>query len=181
MTYEEIAKQKFEELKKKDDVLILSIESSCDETSIALVKNGREVLSNIIASIADKVYGIEIVPQAVTNANQLAKINGFDKKIINICGDSAVELPKLAEQLNNQDFVTILDPPRKGCDPKVLEGLLKAKPSKIIYISCNPATLARDVALLKQNYKITLLEPYDMFPNTSHIETLVCLDRKEQK
>ncbi len=143
--------------------------------------SGVGVLSNIIASIADKVYGIEIVPQAVTNANQLAKINGFDKKIINICGDSAVELPKLAEQLNNQDFVTILDPPRKGCDQKVLEGLLKAKPSKIIYISCNPATLARDVALLKQNYKITLLEPYDMFPNTSHIETLVCLDRKEQK
>ena len=140
--------------------------------------SGVGVLSNIIASIADKVYGIEIVPQAVTNANQLAKTNGFDKKIINICGDSAVELPKLAEQLNNQDFITILDPPRKGCDQKVLEGLLKAKPSKIIYISCNPATLARDVALLKQNYKITLLEPYDMFPNTSHIETLVCLKQK---
>ncbi len=143
--------------------------------------SGVGVLSNIIASIADKVYGIEIVPQAVTNANQLAKINGFDKKIINICGDSAVELPKLAEQLNNQDFITILDPPRKGCDPKVLEGLLKAKPSKIIYISCNPATLARDVAILKQDYQITLLQPYDMFPNTSHIETLVCLDRKEKK
>ena len=140
--------------------------------------SGVGILTNIIAEIADKVYGIEIVPEATANANQLAKINGKEGKIINICGDSAVELPKLAEKLNNTDFITILDPPRKGCDTKVLEGLLKAQPSKIIYISCNPATLARDISILKNTYNISLIQPYDLFPQTSHIETLVCLDRK---
>ena len=79
---------------------------------------------------------------------------------------------------NFGNFIVILDPPRKGCDMPVLQGLLKAQPVKIIYISCNPATLARDLATLKQNYIISLIQPYDMFPNTSHIETLVCLDRK---
>ena len=140
--------------------------------------SGVGVLTNIIADIADKVYGIEIVPEAIANANQLAKINGNENKIINICGDSAVELPKLAEQLNNTDFITILDPPRKGCDTKVLEGLLKAQPSKIIYISCNPATLARDISILKDTYNISLIQPYDLFPQTSHVESLVCLERK---
>ena len=79
----------------------------------------------------------------------------------------------------NDSFTVVLDPPRKGCDTQVLESLLKAQPNKIIYISCNPATLARDVAILKHNYQLSLIQPYDMFPQTSHIETMVCLDRKD--
>lgn len=145
--------------------------------------SGVGVLTNIIAQNSSKVYGIEIVPEATDNANKLAQINGNSEKIVNICGDSAVELPKLANKLNkesggNGNFIVILDPPRKGCDEVVLQALLKANPKKIIYISCNPATLARDLAILKQNYSITLAQPYDMFPNTSHIETLICLERK---
>lgn len=219
----------------------LVLESGCKIVVDAY--SGVGVLSNIIAQIADQVYGIEIVPEAVANANQLAKINGNNDKITNICGDSAVELPKLAEQINQQlvcnqiiankmqneqhscgwalentnvftnknnfanvsvkaeqqtkgnfdnvavkaeqhtkdvfgNFAVILDPPRKGCDIKVLQGLLQAKPNKIIYISCSPATLARDISVLKDDYQITYIQPYDMFPNTSHIETLVCLERK---
>ncbi len=162
--------------------------------------SGVGVLTNILAQCADKVYGIEIVPQAVQNADQLAEINGNQNKIVNICGDSAVELPKLADKIRgelmnvqnngqttssvnskqlNDSFTVVLDPPRKGCDTQVLESLLKAQPNKIIYISCNPATLARDVAILKHNYQLSLIQPYDMFPQTSHIETLVCLDRKD--
>lgn len=144
--------------------------------------SGVGVTSNIIAQSVDKIYGIEIVPEAVKNANQLAQINGNSDKIINICGDSGVELSKLAQELNAQipqkgDFAVILDPPRKGCDTAVMQGLLKARPNTIIYISCNPATLARDLAFLKADYSITLVQPYDMFPQTSHVETLVCLER----
>ncbi len=246
----------------------------CKSKIVIDAYSGVGVLTNIIADIADKVYGIEIVPQAVENANQLAKLNGNQDKITNICGDSAVELPKLADKINEQllsndsnqkiissneqtisnftlkndeisgenskldkqvenetqsniqkitdingqinyistvklveinnesskldketkiknetniqtkatckkgDFIVILDPPRKGCDTQVLEGLLKAQPKNIIYISCNPATLSRDLSILKSHYTPTQIQPYDMFPNTSHIETLVCLERK---
>lgn len=145
--------------------------------------SGVGVLTNIIAKVADKVYGIEIVPEAVDNANRLAEINGNSNKITNVCADSAVELPKLAGEINQKvggsgNFTVVLDPPRKGCDPQVLQSLLTTKPNQIIYISCNPATLARDVATLAEHYAVTLAQPYDMFPQTSHIETLVCLERK---
>lgn len=144
--------------------------------------SGVGVLTNIVAKKAEKVYGIEIVPEAVNNANQLAKINGNDKKITNICGDSGVKLPKLAEQIslqtqNKGGFTVILDPPRKGCDESVLQALLQSKPNRIIYISCNPATLARDLSILKKSYLVSYIQPYDMFAQTSHVEVLVCLER----
>ena len=72
----------------------------------------------------------------------------------------------------------MLDPPRKGISQEVVESLIQAKPLKIIYLSCNPATLARDLNLLKNYYNIEMVEPYDMFPQTSNIETLVCLKLK---
>ena len=72
----------------------------------------------------------------------------------------------------------VLDPPRKGCDSKVLEALIKTLPSKIIYVSCNPATLARDLEKLKQQYEIDFIQPYNMFPQTAQVETLVSLKIK---
>ena len=73
----------------------------------------------------------------------------------------------------------MLDPPRKGCDKKVVDALLSAAPDKIVYISCNPATLSRDVALLMQKYDITSVTPYDMFPQTKHVETLAVLEKRK--
>lgn len=138
--------------------------------------SGIGIMSNIFAKYADKVYAIEIVPQAIANSKVLAQLNGNGDKIINICGDCAQELPKVVSRLDKS--IVVLDPPRKGCDGAVLKALLSALPDKIIYVSCNPATLARDVNVLLESYEPVSITPYDMFPNTKHVESLVCLERK---
>ncbi|MDE7209320.1 MAG: 23S rRNA (uracil(1939)-C(5))-methyltransferase RlmD [Clostridia bacterium] len=135
--------------------------------------SGIGIMSNIFAKYADKVYAIEIVPQAIENSRVLAKLNGNADRIINICGDCAQELPKVVSRLDKS--IVVLDPPRKGCDGAVLKALLSAMPNQIIYVSCNPATLARDVNILLEKYESVSITPYDMFPNTKHVETLACL------
>ncbi|MDE5756036.1 MAG: 23S rRNA (uracil(1939)-C(5))-methyltransferase RlmD [Clostridia bacterium] len=138
--------------------------------------SGIGIMSNIFAEYANRVYAIEIVPQAIANSQVLAKLNGNSDRIINICGDCAQELPKVISRLDKS--IVVLDPPRKGCDGAVLRSLLSAMPNQIIYVSCNPATLARDVNILLEKYDPISITPYDMFPNTKHIETLVCLKLK---
>ena len=71
----------------------------------------------------------------------------------------------------------MVDPPRKGLDSKVVDAFLKSEPNKIVYLSCNPATLARDVGLLKEKYEVNFVQPYNMFPQTAQVETLVCLEK----
>ena len=95
-----------------------------------------------------------------------------------ICGDCANEVPKILN--GNKIDVAVLDPARKGADEKTLSAIIKANAKKIIYLSCNPATLARDLKYLCENgnYKIEFAEPYDMFPQTSEVETLVCLKKE---
>ena len=97
-----------------------------------------------------------------------------------MCGDCAEELPKVIAKLKDKGSIVVLDPPRKGCDKRVLDALLYALPDKIIYVSCNPATLARDVKLLLSQYDVESVTPYDMFPQTKHVESVVCLIRKTQ-
>ena len=138
--------------------------------------SGIGIMSNIFAKYAGKVYAIEIVKEAIENSRVLAKLNGNLDKIVNICGDCAVELPKVVSNLDKS--IVVLDPPRKGCDSAVLNALRAAMPDQIIYVSCNPSTLARDINLLLDKYEPTSITPYDMFPNTKHVETLVCLKRK---
>ncbi|NCA66566.1 MAG: 23S rRNA (uracil(1939)-C(5))-methyltransferase RlmD [Clostridia bacterium] len=238
---------------------------------------GVGLLGAMIAKRNIPVYNIEIVPEATADADKLAKLNNISPLVTNICGDAAVELPKLVKELRNTypSITIILDPPRKGCAAEVIATLneiaahngnninsdsigednknlvapsdidngkadfathtdgdktqlnlampsvLKNSPIDIeaekasvhkfvkkpdidngnsntyndnqgenntkekqnslitiIYISCNPATLARDLALLSANYQVTSITPYDMFPNTFHIETLVCLTKQ---
>ena len=130
-------------------------------------------MSNLFARFAKKVYAIEIVPEAIEDAKVLAALNGNSQKIVNICGDCAKELPPLINSLDKS--IVVIDPPRKGCDEAVLKSMLDARPTQIIYISCNPATLARDLRILSETYTIQSITPYDMFPNTRHVETLVSL------
>ncbi|MDE6276389.1 MAG: 23S rRNA (uracil(1939)-C(5))-methyltransferase RlmD [Clostridia bacterium] len=132
--------------------------------------SGIGIMSNLFAKYANKVYAIEIVPQAIANSQVLAKLNGNSDKIINICGDCAQELPRVVASLDKS--IVVLDPPRKGCDIAVLNALLSALPDEIIYVSCNPATLARDAQFLLEKYEPASITPYDMFPNTKHVETL---------
>ena len=143
--------------------------------------SGAGVLTNVLAKSADKVYGIEIVKEAVADADELTEDCGNTYKVKNICGDCAEELPPLAEKLREEGikFSVVLDPPRKGCDEKVLDAIKSAKPDNVYYISCNPATLARDLARLDTDYEILSVSPYDMFPETKHVETLVVLSHKK--
>lgn len=142
--------------------------------------SGAGVLTNVLAKSAHEVYGIEIVPEAVADADELTAESGNSGKVKNICGDCAKELPLLAKKLreDGKDFAVVLDPPRKGCDERVLDAIKSARPDFVCYVSCNPATLARDLARLDGDYEILSVTPYDMFPETKHVETLICLERK---
>lgn len=128
-----------------------------------------------------KLYGIEIVSEAVENARRNAKINGFDSAEF-ICADASDpaafehELRRIAA--DGLDAV-ILDPPRKGCTPKLLSLISELAPKRIVYISCNPDTLARDIALLNGKYSCDEVTPVDMFPRTGHCECVALLCRED--
>ena len=141
---------------------------------------GVGILGATLAKRGARVYNIEIVPEATADGNVLAKQNGLEDKITNINGDAALILPQLLEKLNLQEKVYILlDPPRKGISSEVVAALNKLScPVDLIYISCNPATLTRDLKLLSASYTIEKVTPYDMFPQTKHVETLVQLSHK---
>lgn len=123
---------------------------------------------------AKKVIGIESLKSAVMDANRNAVING----IVNaefICGRAEEELPKLLEQGVKVDVV-ILDPPRAGCDPALLDAVAEAGPSRIVYVSCDPATLARDIKILgEKGYRFIEAQPVDMFPMTGHVEVIIMM------
>lgn len=123
---------------------------------------------------AKYLYGIETVPQAIEDAKKNAKINHIENAKF-IVGNVEEELPKLIQEEKIQPDVVFIDPPRKGCDNIAIETLLKIKAKKIVYISCNPATLARDLSKLKEEYEIKEIQPVDMFPFTSHVECCALL------
>ena len=141
---------------------------------------GTGTISLYLAQKARKVYGIEIVEPAIKDANENAKANNIANAEF-ICGDAAVEMPALLKSGVKPDTV-LLDPPRAGCDKKVLAAIAGVKPEKIVYVSCNPASLARDMAFLTENgYKAVKAQPVDMFPMTSHIETVCLLSKLQSK
>jgi 23S rRNA (uracil1939-C5)-methyltransferase len=218
--------------------------------------SGSGILTALVARRAGLAVGIEIVPEAVKDADSLMKENNLEGRMINICGDIGDVLPEIMRvkggdiynkllsikqryadasgeydekrtfsrtdidkngglcYINNikgasqcgdndgqadtdalsdgdntqfpefktefQEITLILDPPRKGCDIKVINTILTAMPDRIVYISCNPSTLARDLAFLSPTYSITSISPYDMFPNTPHVETVVLITRAEK-
>ena len=117
-----------------------------------------------------KVYGVEIEPEAVRDARNNALVNGISN--IEFFEGDAKSFDKAVD-------VCIIDPPRKGCSPLMLETLLRLKPRKIVYVSCNPDTLARDLKELTREYNISSpVTPFNMFPRTSHVETIVCLRKQ---
>ena len=138
---------------------------------------GAGTISLYAAKYAKKVYGIEIVESAVENARKNALLNGIENAEF-FCGDAAEITEKLLSDGISADCV-IVDPPRKGCDNALLNLLLEINPPKISYVSCNPATLARDINFLEDNgYKCVKVQPVDMFVNSSHVETIVLLQNR---
>lgn len=136
---------------------------------------GVGTLSLQIAPLVDQVVGMECVSDAIRDARENAQMNGIFNCQFE-CGDVAQLLSKM-EKIDGM----VLNPPRKGCDESVLKEILRIQPKRLVYISCDPATLARDCLRLSSLYEIEGLFPYDMFPQTTHIETIASLKGKYAK
>lgn len=134
---------------------------------------GVGTLSLIFAQRAKEVVGVECVPQAIEDAQQNAQKNGI-YNVRFVCSDAENYFRK-----GEQADVVLLNPPRKGCESSLLEKIGKMAPEKVVYVSCDPATLARDLAILKNyGYGVVGVQPFDMFPQTAHVETVVCMARE---
>ena len=139
---------------------------------------GIGTITLFMSKYAKKVYGIEIVEEAIKDANENARINNVDNTEF-IAGDVEIVLDRLINKEHIIPDVVMVDPPRKGLDNKSIENLLKILPKKLVYISCNPATLVRDLSKLEDKYKITMIKPVDMFPFSKHVECVSVLELKE--
>ena len=135
---------------------------------------GTGTITLFLSQKAKKVYGVEIIPQAIENANINAKENNVNN-VEFFVGESEVVIPDLINKGIKADVV-VVDPPRKGCDVKLLNAITNIDAKKIVYVSCDPSTLARDLAILEGNgYKTVKVQPVDMFPHTAHIENVALL------
>ena len=139
---------------------------------------GIGTITLFMSKYAKKVYGIEIVEEAIKDANENARINNVDNTEF-IAGDVEIVLDRLINKEHIIPDVVMVDPPRKGLDNKSIENLLKILPKKLVYISCNPATLVRDLSKLEDKYKITMIKPVDMFPFSKHVECVSVLELKK--
>lgn len=137
---------------------------------------GTGTIANFVASKARKVVGIEFVPEAIEDAKVNATLNGLGNTSF-FAGDIKEVLNESFIKQQGRPDVIILDPPRAGVHPNVIESILYTMPQRIVYVSCNPATQARDLAMLKDDYKTTCVQPVDMFPHTHHVENVVKLQR----
>ena len=166
-----------------------------NENSVVIdAYSGAGIMTAMMAKTAKKAIGIEIIPEAVKAADELALLNNLTDKMTNVCALCEDVLPDIIykEKAENSAISVVLDPPRKGCDNKVLSAIIKAMPDKIVYVACSPQSLARDVGILVGSlkwingelkkvdnytplYEIESVTPYNMFSKTKHIETLVSL------
>lgn len=128
-----------------------------------------------MAPKAKHVYGVEVVPEAIEDAKKNATINQFENTTF-VCGKAEEVILKWKAQGIKPDVVMV-DPPRKGCDESFLDTLLELNPRRIVYISCNPSTQQRDAQHLATQYELTQITPVDMFPHTTHVETVAQFDR----
>lgn len=141
--------------------------------------SGIGITSNLAARKCKTVTAVECVPQAVADADRTAALNGNERKIKNICGDVAEVLS--AGEIAAKDCDVLVDPPRKGCGIAVMRAVARLKPARLIYISCNHATMCRDIKEFIDcagEYSLDTPTVFDMFPSTHHTETLVCLTRR---
>ncbi len=138
---------------------------------------GTGTIANFVASDAKKVIGIEYVKSAIEDAKENALINNIDNTFF-YAGDMAKVLTGEFILENGKPDVVITDPPRAGMHPGVVAQVLNAGASRIVYVSCNPATQSRDVALLSEKYHVEVIQPVDMFPHTQHVENVVLLKKK---
>ncbi len=137
---------------------------------------GAGTIGLCVAGEMDKLCGVEIIDAAIENAKKNANKNGrSEENTLFVCGDASVGVEECRRKFGNPEII-IVDPPRKGLDRAVIDTVVSANPEKIVYISCDPATLARDCAIFAESgYTTTEATPFDLFPRTGHVETIVCL------
>ena len=139
---------------------------------------GIGTISLFLAQKAKKVYGVEIVPQAIEDAKKNAELNGMANVEFE-AGPAEVVIPTWYKDGIRAD-VLVVDPPRKGCDEALLNTILAMKPKRVVYVSCNPGTLARDLRILEDGgYKTSEVQPVDMFPQTMHCEAVAKIELVE--
>ena len=138
---------------------------------------GTGTIANFVARQARQVVGIEYVPEAIEDAKVNAALNGLDNTLF-YAGDMKDILTTGFIERHGKPDVIITDPPRAGMHADVVNAILFAAPRRIVYVSCNPATQARDLASLDADYRVTKVQPVDMFPQTHHVENVVCLERR---
>jgi 23S rRNA (uracil1939-C5)-methyltransferase len=137
---------------------------------------GIGTISLFMSEKAGKVIGVEVVEAAVEDAKRNAELNGI-MNVEFVCGEAEVVVPELYAKGAKADVV-VVDPPRKGCDETLLKTLVDMQPKRIVYVSCNPATLARDLKYLDGNgYKAVEVQPVDMFPWTGHVESIILMTK----
>ncbi|MBD7965157.1 23S rRNA (uracil(1939)-C(5))-methyltransferase RlmD [Fictibacillus norfolkensis] len=137
---------------------------------------GIGTISLFLAQKAKKVYGVEIVPEAIEDARRNAELNNIHNAEFAV-GKSEDVIPEWKKQGVTPDVI-VVDPPRKGCDEELLKTIIEMKPKRVVYVSCNPATLARDLRILADGgFKTVEVQPVDMFPQTTHVEAVAKLER----
>lgn len=140
---------------------------------------GTGTIGLTMAHKVKKLVGVEIIEQAVQDANANAELNGIGNATF-ICGDAADASKQLKEN-GEQPSVVLVDPPRKGLSPELISTIAQMQPKRVVYISCDPATLARDCELFENTgYKVIEVTPFDMFPRTAHVETVVLMSKEEK-
>jgi len=138
---------------------------------------GTGTIANFMAAKASHVVGIESVPESIEDARVNSILNGIENTRF-FAGDMKDIFTDSFIRENGKPDVIISDPPRAGMHAKVVEQILRIAPKRIVYVSCNPATQARDVALLARSYKVTRIQPVDMFPHTHHVENVALLEAR---
>ncbi|KAB2492552.1 23S rRNA (uracil(1939)-C(5))-methyltransferase RlmD [Priestia endophytica] len=129
-----------------------------------------------LADEAGEIRGMDVIEDSIVDANKNAKAKGYDNAHY-VVGKAEYWMPKWVKEGWKPDVV-VVDPPRTGCDEKLLKTILNVKPKKVVYVSCNPSTLAKDVKILTKLYKVERIQPVDMFPQTAHVESVTTLSLK---
>lgn len=157
---------------------VLDFAAMTGEETVIDAYCGIGTITLALAKKAKEVYGIEIVEMAVEDAKRNAALNGVENVTYQLGAAEEVML-KWAEEERTADLL-VVDPPRKGLEGQFIDAVLEMKPSKMVYVSCNPATLARDLALLAEGgYNVEKIQPVDLFPQTNHVESVTLLTRNE--
>ena len=154
-----------------------STEEAAEKPLVYDLYTGTGTIANFVASKASEVIGIEYVPEAIEDAKVNSSLNNIGNTRF-YAGDMKDILNDEFITQNGRPDVIITDPPRAGMHPDVVKTILRAAPQKIVYVSCNPATQARDLEMLTADYELRIIQPVDMFPHTPHVENVVLLTRK---